>query len=79
MDIFREMYAKADPPANLDELIKSGVSKKENFFMNYYLPEEEQIEIIDKHIRKHKLSKYEKEIISVTVNLGPSPTSIKKG
>jgi len=42
------MYQEADPVADFDKLVQLGVTKKENWFLNYYLPIERQIEIINK-------------------------------
>lgn len=75
-DIYREMYAKATPQADFDELMRKGITKKEGWFMSYYLDEEIQETIIKKHCKG--CSGREKMRISGEVNLGSSPTSIKK-
>jgi len=77
MEIYREMYKKATPSANFDELIKKGITKKEGWFMDYYLDEETQEKIVDKICKKHKLNKYEKRKVKAAICLGCSPTSIK--
>lgn len=78
LDIYREMYRKSDPPADFDELMKSGEAKKDNFFRYYYLPIEEHNEILGRHMDNHELSEREKEKISFTVTLGSGPSSVKK-
>ena len=75
MNIYRELYKKATPSANMDELIEKGITKKHNWFMNYYIDETKMKKIINKHIKKHKLTKMEKEAIDVEIWLGCSPTS----
>ena len=78
MPIYKEMYQKALPKADIDELIKDGTTKIENWFMKYYLPMEEIEKIEEKHCKKHKLSKREKKKIHFETMLGCSPTSYKK-
>ena len=77
MDIYRELYAKADPPADFDELIKSGEAKRQKFFMNYYLSEENTERIVEEHIKKNKLKKHDAELVRAEIYLGASPTSVK--
>lgn len=79
MDIYREMFVKAIPPADFDELIRTGKAKQRDFFMDYYLDENTQEQIIDKHAKLHKLSAFERNQIATSVHLGCSPTSVKRG
>jgi len=74
IDIYREMYEKAFPSADLDKLIIAGITKKKDWFMNYYLPLEEQQKIVDFHCKKNHCSKYEKKKIESEVWLGCSPS-----
>ena len=76
LDIYREMYAKATPKADFDDLMHKGVTKKKDWFMDYYLDEKSQKEIINKHCKG--CSRIEKRTIEVEVNLGCSPTSVRK-
>ena len=78
MKIYREMYKKATPSANFDELIKKGITKKRNWFMNYYLPKEEQEKIVEKYLKKYKCSKIEKDKIRFEIWLGCSPRAYPK-
>jgi len=75
MNIYRQMYKEAIPSADFDKLIASGKSKEENWFMNYYLAEDRQIEIIKEWCDKHKCSKRECNLISSEIYLGSSPTA----
>ena len=77
MSIYREMYAKSDPPANWDVIIETGEVKQENFFRNYYLPSDQYSEIYDRICKEHKLTKREKNKVSFEVHLGCSPTSVR--
>ena len=78
MDIYREMYSRATPKADFDELIRTGEAKKSLFFQNYYLDGETQEEIIMKHCKKFGLSGLQIDRIKTQVHLGCSPTEIKK-
>jgi len=77
MKMYREMYRKADPPADFDKLMETGEARKENFFRNYYLPQDQYEEIYDRICKEHKLTKREKHKVAFTVHLGASPTSVR--
>jgi len=76
MDIYREMYAKATPKADFDKLMRKGITKKRDWFMSYYLDDNKQQDIINKHCKG--LLKMEKRRIEGEVYLGCSPTGIEK-
>ena len=76
MDIYREMYSQTTPKADLSKLIKDGTTQKERWFTGYYLAEEKQDEIIEKHCKK--LNKLERKKVEFGVYLGASPTFIKE-
>ena len=76
LGIYREMYRKATPPADFDELRKKGIVRKKEWFMKYYLDEATQIKILDKYCKG--LSKLERHAVETTVWLGCSPTAVKK-
>ena len=78
MDIYREMYSKASPKANFDDMIKKKITQKEGWFLKYCLDENEQRKIVQKHCKKHRLSERDAYKISIEVNLGCAPTSVKK-
>jgi hypothetical protein len=78
MDVYREMYAVASPPADLDEIIKSGEGKEDRFFDKYYLDIDTQISIIDDVCKKAKLNGYNKRIVHMSVSLGSAPSSNKE-
>lgn len=77
-DIYREMYSKSSPEGDWDKMILSGETSNNSFFKNYYLPDEQHIEILHKHIENNKLSKLESEKVSFHINLGSGPSSNKK-
>ncbi len=74
--IYREMYRRATPPADIDKLIKRGVTKKRGWFNAYYLDQDTQIKIIDKHCRRHKLDKHDTKNVHIKVMLGAAPTCL---
>jgi len=82
MPIYQELFKKAEPSANFKKMLKTKEAFKDNFFYNYYLPDDVAEEIIGKHIKKNtkKLSirTYEKSKIRTTILLGCSPTGSKK-
>ena len=77
MTIYREMYRKSDPPADIDKLIEEGTTIKSNWFRDYYLPKEEFDEIYNKICKKNKLTNAEKTTVSFEVYLGAGPSSVR--
>jgi len=77
MAIYKEMYAKATPKADFNELMRKGITKKQNWYMSYYLDDDKQQDIINKHCKG--LLKMEKRAVEGEVYLGCSPTSVRKG
>ena len=73
------MYREAEPSVDFDKLIKIGDTTKEEWFMKYYLNEDEQSEIIDYHLNKHKCDEWERNKIKVSIQLGSAPSYVKKG
>jgi len=60
-------------------LIHSGVTSKADWFMDYYLPQVRQIEIVDMVCKKHRLTRREAHEVSVAVFLGGAPRGHRKG
>ena len=78
MSIYRQSYLEVEPSADFDVLVETKVVSKPNWFMDYYLPEDRMIEIVDEWCKKHRCSKHERDVINNEVWLGCSPTSVKK-
>ena len=72
------MYAEAEPPTTLKKLIESGEGKEKDFFMKYYLDIDRQDEIINEVAKANRLSKYNKNTLSMSVHLGASPNSCRE-
>jgi len=76
--IYREMYKKSEPTDDWDDMVERGVTKNDSFFKDYYLPDEEHVEILDRHCKINKLTKRETDKVKFTVNLGSGPSSVSK-
>ena len=76
MDIYRRIYSEIG--VNLDELIKQGVTKRDGWFDNYYMPQTKQDEIIEEMLKGKRLTKLKKNAIRVSLYLGSLPSSVNK-
>lgn len=72
-DIYRRLYDESTPKRNWDKLKVSEEAKQHNFFLNYTISQEVCDNIIEEEIKKHKLMKYQKQLIKNTIYLGCSP------
>ena len=68
-DCFKEMYAKAQPPADYDNLLeeyRSGkIKKDERIYDRHYLSQEEFKYILDKYIKAYRMEKLWDEYIEI--------------
>jgi len=81
IEIYKKMYSETTPPADWDEMVKSGEVIRQGFFNNYVLDQARSNEIIDQTIKKYKwIKKHEAKKIETTVHFGCSPrfTPIEK-
>ena len=78
LDIYRELFKLATPSLDFNTVIVSGVTLKSNWFMAYYLDEERQRIVIEKHIKENRLSDYEAKKIRNEICLGCSPSYDKR-
>lgn len=78
MEIYKRMYQESDPPADIFELIDSGETNQPNWFMNYYLNMDRQVEILEEVLKEYKLPKRKKEAFRMAVFLGASPSMHKE-
>lgn len=77
-EIYIELFRQAEPSADFNKLIKSGETKKPNFFMIYYMPQSKQDSIIEGIFRRYRLNKLERTIMKGEIDLGCSPNSCKE-
>ncbi len=78
MDIYKEAYKKSIPSANINRLIKEGITRIPNWFMKFYLPMNKIDIIVEKHIKTNRLRKWDAEKIKTSVYLGALPNSCKE-
>jgi len=71
MKIYRALYSEIG--VDVDKLISDGTTRKEGWFLDYYLPQERQDEIVNNILKESKLSKWKKEVIRRTILLGAAP------
>lgn len=76
--IMREMYKRASPSADIDELVATGEAQEDYFYNRYYLSTEDCREIFDKGIEGKRLKEWELSSLSFHVFLGGSPCSNKE-
>lgn len=73
-NIYRELYQNSSPKGDWDKLIKSNSI---DFFEKYFISREKYDDILDKHLKKHKLTKMQKNKIKNVVALGSAPMFLK--
>lgn len=82
LDCYVELYKQATPPANFNMLLENAVIDEHGHkhipFMDYTIDDDHMDKIIMECAKKHKLKKWEKEKLRVTIHLGCSPKSNKK-
>lgn len=75
-EIYTELFREATPPLNYPELLESPDEVKKAFDYNdHYLSRERYEEIVQKHLKRSRLSEYWKRSIRASVYLGHGPTS----
>ena len=79
LDIYRELYENSEPKADFDHLMKTSPLNEFNQidipFMDYEIDQDIMDNIIEKHIKRNKISGYNAKQIKTTVYLGCSPKS----
>jgi hypothetical protein len=82
MEIMKELYVNSIPSADFDELVENApideYGRKNIRFDDYEIDDTIMDNIMNYHFKKNRLTKYEKNIVSANVYLGPSPRSIRK-
>lgn len=81
MEIYRNVYAVAKPPANFDELMANAEINKEGQkvikFMDYECEEAVMQRILDETMDKYKVKDYRRKQFSFSFWLGCSPKTKK--
>ena len=80
--IFIDMYKEAEPSVDFDKLIEESEVDERGLkivpYWDYYLNQERQEEIIKEHLKGKRLTKLMKASIRNYVNMGISPSTIRK-
>jgi len=71
LEIYRTIYKKLG--VDLDELIENGITKKDMRFLEYYMPNEQQEEVMDSILKTKKIPKWRKDVIKRSLWLGATP------
>lgn len=77
MNILKELYENSTPKGNFDELVNNAPvmedGRKYIPFNDYEIEKDIMKNIVNCHMKAHRLSKYEQDIVRCEVYLGPSP------
>lgn len=73
LEICQQIYANATPKGDFAEMIKTGETEKQDFFLNYVCSEEKQYEIMNKILDKWKVKEESRKKIKKGIILGCSP------
>ena len=77
--IMRELYRESTPPVDWDALVSSDEATRKAFdFNEHYLPAGRFEAIVEANLASSGLNKFWKRQMSISVYLGPSPTSYRK-
>ena len=71
LEIYRAIYKKLN--VDLDELIENDITKKEMWFLEYHMPNEQQEEVMDSILKTKKIPKWRKDVIKRSLWLGATP------
>lgn len=82
MDTYRELYANCTVPVDFDELVANAEimedGRKKIPYEDYFIDDNLYKAIVDKNMKKMRLSKSEKAAFSMQAYLGCGPCSIRE-
>ena len=78
LEIYRRMYVQSKPKGNIDKMIKTGEGKMPDFFLGYYLSEEDAEKIFNNIFKEYKIKKYLRPRFKTEIILGAEPCSVKE-
>lgn len=80
-DIYRELYIMATPSADFDFLVETAEimsdGRKNIHYENYEIDGEVMDEIVERHLKKNKITNRERQAIKFEIYLGASPMTKK--
>ena len=81
-DIYRELYENSEPKADFDILVENAEimsdGRKYIPYNDYEIDGDLMDEIINKHMIRNRLNKFDKQAIRIEILLGYSPKKKKK-
>lgn len=81
LNIYRELYQKATPSADFDQLLEDAKvddeGRKVIDYESYYLDSDVYDEIVKRHIKENKLTGFDKTAVQFEVYLGVGPSGAK--
>lgn len=79
-DALREMYSKAEPPLDFDEVVDNPNDQPDDWYQRHYLDSERQQEIFTKHVENYErdLTSSEHAGLSLTCITSLGPTGSKE-
>jgi len=77
-ECLKRMYRKAQPSADIGEIVRTGEGKMPRFYMAYFLSENRIGKIIDEVCNEFKIKAFKKQGVKNSVWIGSSPNSCKE-
>jgi hypothetical protein len=77
-NIMRDIYDKAQPSEDWDKIQTMPEAHDNSFLDKHYMPKEVFEYIVESHLKKTRVPKWQKQQIKNTVFLGCSPTTNKE-
>lgn len=76
--ILNELYDKAEPPADFDNIRNNPDKQPDDWYQHHYLPSNKQEEIFDKHTEDAPLTNSQRTSLALTCITSLGPTSNKE-
>ncbi len=77
-ECYRRMFKQSEPSGDFEKIVSSGEGRMPNFFMGYYLSDENQDKIMEEVFTELKVKKYRQGGIRSGIILGSAPSSNKE-
>ena len=72
-DVMVELYKNSEPKADFNKLMEEFKITNKDFFNDYLIDQNLFKKIVDNQLRQHKLSLFEKKILTNSIYLGAGP------
>ena len=79
-ECYTNLFKHANPSADYEKLKERNLIRRfpKEWFMNFYLNDDEQEKIIKNICEKHKLDKHDTQIVLNSIFMGHAPSGVKK-